>query len=112
MSSNPGSSTARSPPRGPGCWRQAELMRLELVGRVIECGDRRRHYDVGVPATLLADIQAVSATFSYVWGAIPAVGCLREAAFTTSRFPGTRRYLCPCVSLSATAGHLACALGC
>ena len=70
-------------------------MELEFSGVVIHWRGPSPFYFVAVPDGPGADIQAVSAQFTYGWGVIPVTVTLGGTTWTTSLFPRDETYLVP-----------------
>jgi hypothetical protein len=70
-------------------------MELEFSGTVIHWRGPSPFFFVAVPDGPGADIQAVSARFTYGWGVIPVTVTLGRTTWTTSLFPRDDTYLVP-----------------
>lgn len=70
-------------------------MDLEFSGEIIVWRGPAPHHFVPVPPEQAADIQAVSAQFTYGWGVIPVAVTLGDTTWTTSLFPKDDTYLVP-----------------
>lgn len=81
-------------------------MELEFSGEIIHWRGPAPFYFVAVPPEPAADIQAVSAQFTYGWGVIPGTVELGGTTWTTSLFPKDDGYLVPVKVAVRTAEHV------
>ena len=70
-------------------------MRFDFTGRVIEWRGPAPFFYVVVPEPVSADVQELSASLTYGWGAVPVEARIGATSFTTSMFPKDGRYLLP-----------------
>jgi hypothetical protein len=82
-------------------------MELEFSGEVIHWRGPAPYFFVAVPDGPAADIQAVSAQFTYGWGVIPVRVVLGGTTWTTSLFPKDDGYLVPLKAKVRTAETVA-----
>ena len=84
-------------------------MHFTFVGRVVEWRGPAPYVYLAVPADVSADVDALRASVSYGWGAVPVEVRIGAVTFTTSLFPKDGRYLLPLKDAVRTA--LGTALG-
>lgn len=78
-------------------------MDLEFDGEIIQWRGPAPFFFVAVPDGPAADIQAVSAQFTYGWGVIPVTVTIGGTTWTTSLFPKDGGYLVPLKAVVRTA---------
>lgn len=81
-------------------------MELAFSGEIILWRGPAPYHFVAMPPEPAADLQAVSAQFTYGWGVIPVTVHLGGTSWRTSLFPRDDGYLVPIKVAVRTAEHV------